>query len=79
MNGMENLQMIMQLKGMWDRFTTDHSMFPKFMNAVMKQGIPEGSVIEISVTAPDGTPLSTNIKVSASDIELFETLKSLKP
>ena len=74
---MDNLQMIFQLKKMWDTFTNNHPMFPKFLKAVNKRGIQEGTVIEIIVTDPDGTPLSTNLKVTATDIELFNALKDL--
>lgn len=75
---MDNLQMIFQLKKMWDTFTNNHPMFLKFLKAVNKRGIQEGTVIEIIVTDPDGTPLSTNLKVTATDIELFNALKDLK-
>ena len=75
---MDNLQMVFKLKGMWDNFAANHPMFPKFLAAVSKKGIKEGTIIEISITDPDGTPMNTNIKVTASDIELFNALKDLK-
>ena len=34
----------------------------------------EGSLIEISVTPPDGEMISTNLKVQASDLELLQKL-----
>lgn len=69
---------IMQLKGAWDTFTANHPKFPMFAKAVMSKGIKEGTIIEINITDPDGTPISMNIKVTDSDLQLFETLKNLR-
>ena len=62
----------------WNRFTANHPKFPAFLNAVRNAGIKEGTVIAVSVTDPDGQTMETNIKVSASDIELFNSLKELR-
>lgn len=69
---------IMQLKGAWDTFTANHPKFPMFVKAVMNKGIKEGTIIEVTITDPEGNPINTNIKVTASDLQLFETLKNLK-
>ena len=46
--------------------------------AIMKlMGINEGDVIEITVTKSDGTPVTANMKVQKSDLELLEELKGL--
>lgn len=74
---MNNMQAIFKIKGAWDQFTKNHPKFPLFLSAVKQAGIPEGSIIAISITEPDGRVIDTNIKVTASDLELFETLKSL--
>jgi hypothetical protein len=39
--------------------------------------VEEGSVIEITVTRPDGTPVTANMKVQQSDIELIRQLKEM--
>jgi len=69
---------IMQLKGAWDTFTANHPKFPMFLKAVMSKGIKEGTIIEVTITDPDGNPVNTNIKVTQSDLQLFETLKGLR-
>ena len=74
---MMNPAKILKLKGAWDRFTQNHPKFPMFMNAIRSQGIEEGAVIEIIITSPEGKALSTNIKVSQSDKELFTELVEL--
>ena len=54
-----NLGNLMQLKNSWTTFTQNHPKFPKFLQAA---STAEGKVIE------------TNLKVKASDIELFKNL-----
>ncbi len=73
-----DLGMIMKLKGAWDTFTGNHPKFPLFLQAVGKKGIKEGSILEVSITDPDGTVMNTNLKITATDMELLDTLKSLR-
>lgn len=73
-----NIPDLMKLKNAWDTFTNDHPKFPMFLNAVMASGIKEGTIVAVSVTQPDGKVIDTNIKVTAADLELFETLKSIR-
>jgi hypothetical protein len=47
------------------------------MNAVQSNGINEGSVIEITVTTPDGKNISTNVRITATDKEMFAELAEL--
>jgi len=73
-----DMNMLIKLKGAWDTFTMNHPKFPMFLKAMKSTGIKEGSVIAVSITDPDGKCIDTNIKVTASDLELFETLKNLR-
>lgn len=70
---------IMKIKGMWDTFTRNHPKFPMFMQAVQRRGIPEGTVLEVSVKYPDGQVMDTNIRVTQSDLELVNTLRQMQP
>jgi hypothetical protein len=74
---MINPAKLFKMKSMWERFVENHPKFPQFMNAVQSNGINEGSVIEITVTTPDGKSISTNVRVTASDKELFTELAEL--
>ncbi len=74
---MINPAKLFKLKSLWDRFVKNHPKFPQFMNAVQSNGINEGSVIEIIVTTPDGKNISTNVKITASDKEMFAELAEL--
>ncbi len=74
-----NPQSMMQFMSALNTFRTNHPKFAGFMGMVMKSGIPEGSVIEITVTKPGEEPVTTNMKVQQSDIEFMQALKSMNP
>ena len=61
----------------WNTFKKNHPKFPAFMRAVEKDGIREGTIIEIKVTSPEGKERETNLKVTASDMALFEMLRGM--
>ena len=75
--GFQNPTAIFQMMNLWNKFKQNHPKFPKFMTAVYQNGIKEGSIIEINVTTADGQSLNSNLKISASDMELIEQLKEL--
>lgn len=68
---------MMKLKKSWDTFTSNHPKFPKFIEAVNNKGLQEGTVIEIIVTTVSGETLSSNLKVTASDLQLIADLKDI--
>lgn len=74
---MVNPAAIMKLMGAKNKFEQAHPKFAAFFKTVVAQGINEGDVIEITVTKADGTPITANMRVQQSDIELIEDLKSL--
>ena len=74
-----NPQSMMQFMGALNTFRTNHPKFAGFIGMVMKSGIPEGSVIEITVTKPGEEPITTNMKVQQSDIGLMQALKNINP
>lgn len=65
---------VMKIKGAWDKFTRNHPKFPAFLNAAKAKGVYEGTVIGITITGPEGESLTTNVKVTEEDLELFNTL-----
>ena len=72
-----NISALWKLKGAWAQFTQNHPKFPLFLEVVQNKGIQEGTVIGISFTDTEGKTIETNLKVTASDIELYESLKGL--
>jgi len=71
---MFNPSKLMKLKNSWDTFTRNHPKFPSFINAVQQNGLEEGTIIEINVKTADGKSLSSNIKLTQSDIEMIRDL-----
>jgi hypothetical protein len=69
--------MVMKLMAAKNQFEQTHPKFAAFFGTILKQGVEEGSVIEITVTRPDGTPVTANMKVQQSDIELIRQLKEM--
>ena len=64
-----NLGNLMQLKNSWATFTQNHPKFPKFLQAA-STAVKEDTLIELKITKV----IETNLKVKASDIELFKNL-----
>ncbi len=75
---MMNPQSMMQFLGAIGTFKNNHPKFAQFLEVMMREGIPEDSVIEVTVTKPGLEPVTANMKVLASDIELLQGLKKLK-
>ena len=75
---MLNPAQLMKMKKSWEVFTANHPKFPAFMQAASQGMIVEDSIIEISIAAPDGRKINTNMKITQSDLELFESLKNMK-
>ena len=74
---LNQLARLQKLKSGIDRFRANHPKFPLFLKAVSQDALREGSVIEISVTTPEGKNYCSNVRLNADDMELMETLKNL--
>ncbi len=68
---------LLKVKEAWHVFSANHPKFRPFIHAVAETGVPEGTVIEISFTPPDGKKLETNLKVQESDLELLRIFKGI--
>ncbi|MBD5450500.1 MAG: hypothetical protein HDR28_10195 [Lachnospiraceae bacterium] len=74
---LQNPAAILQMMNLWSRFQKNHPKFPKFLSAVVKNGIKEGSIIEIKVTTAEGESYDSNLKVNAEDMDMIEQIKNL--
>lgn len=74
---MMNPASIMKIMNAKNKFTENHPKFSAFLGAVFSRGIVEGTVIEITVTRPGEEPITTNMKVRQSDLDLINELKDL--
>lgn len=68
---------IMKIMSAKAQFERNHPKFFAFLKSVFSRPVEEGSVIEITVTRPGEEPITSNIKVQQSDLELLEGLKNL--
>lgn len=65
-----------KMMGALASFKSNHPKFISFVTNVFSSGIPADTVIELTVTKPGEDPVTTNIKVKQSDLDLFEGLKN---
>ncbi|MBQ4068789.1 MAG: hypothetical protein IJC76_06020 [Lachnospiraceae bacterium] len=74
---MVNPASVMKLMKAKNKFSENHPRFVAFLNMIFSRGITEGTIIEITVTRPGEQPITSNIKVLQSDLELMEELKGI--
>ncbi len=65
---------LFQLKAKWNTFEKNHPKFCRFLGVAAQKGIREGSVIEITITNPEGDTICSNLKVKKSDLDLLKSL-----
>lgn len=68
---------IMKLMNMKSKFEGNHPKFMAFLNAVFSRDIPEGTIIQITLTRPGEEPVTTNMKVLQSDLDMLQELKDV--
>lgn len=70
---------LMKIMGLWNSFKSNHPKFPKFMAAAAQPGvITADTILEMKITTADGRTLETNMKITESDMELFQQLKNIQ-
>ena len=69
-----NPMALLKAKKSWETFCGNHPRFPAFLQAVQSAGIQEGTIIEVSVTRPEGRTMTTNVRLTASDMQAFHDL-----
>lgn len=73
----QNPAAFFQLMSLWGRFQKNHPKFPKFLAAVVQNGIREGSIIEIKVTTAEGENYDSNLKITADDMDMIEQIRNM--
>lgn len=58
------------------KFAATHPKVISFFKNLMSSPIEEGTVFDLTVTKPGKEPISTNMKITKSDIELINSLKN---
>lgn len=70
-----NPMKLIQMQNTWKAFVARHPKLPMFFQAVGKQALMEGTVLEIKVTKPDGTNMVTNLKLSDEDLDAIRQVQ----
>ncbi len=71
-----NPMALMRMKPLFEAFRERHPKFLQFFGAA-GQCVGAESLIEISVTSPDGKKMITNMRVKPEDLELFDEMKNM--
>lgn len=68
---------MMQIMTALKKFESTHPKFVAFIKTMFGKGITEGTIIELTVINPGQDPVTTNIRVQQSDLELVKQLQDL--
>jgi hypothetical protein len=68
---------LLKMKGLWERFSKNHPKLLPWAQAVYPSSIGPGTVIECTVTSPDGKKTATNLKLSEDDMEIIGEVKEV--
>ena len=74
---MMNPAAMMQIMTALKKFESTHPKFVAFIKTMFGKGITEGTIIELTVINPGQDPVTTNIRVQQSDLELVKQLQQL--
>lgn len=75
---MPNPALLFKLLSAKKQLEQTHPKAAAFARSIQAQGIEAGSVIELTITRPDGTQTSTNLRVQPSDLEILQELQALR-
>lgn len=74
---MMNPAAMMQIMTALKKFESTHPKFVAFIKTMFGKGITEGTIIELTIINPGQDPVTTNIRVQQSDLELVKQLQDL--
>ena len=69
-----NPMKLLQYKNYWNQFINNHSKLPRFFEAVSKEALEAGTVVEVNVTT-EGKNYVSNIRLTESDVEMIRMMK----
>ena len=72
---MMNPAAMMQIMTALKKFESTHPKFVAFIKTMFGKGITEGTIIELTVINPGQDPVTTNIRVQQSDLELVNSYR----
>lgn len=69
-----NPMALLKMKDRLKVFNQEHPRVRQFFHKIKEEGLPEGSVLEMKVTLPDGSEQVTNIRVTRQDVETIQMI-----
>lgn len=74
-----NPMALLTMKNAFETFKNNHPKFVSFIQTIARPEVmTEGTILECKVTTSDGKEYQSNIKITQSDLELFQKLKDVK-
>lgn len=74
---MMNPAKLLTLKKEYTAFSQRHPKFMQFIITLIQNGVGVGSVIDVTVTMPDGRNWTSNMKVTEEDVEFIKGFKDM--
>lgn len=71
-----NPMLLLKMKDGLKEFNIRHPKFRRFLVGTLKQ-VDVGSVVEVSITDPNGNKVRTNLRVTDEDKEFLSNMMSL--
>jgi hypothetical protein len=68
---------LFKLKGIWEGFSKRHPKVVSFGTAVYPEAIEAGTILEATVTRPDGKTYQTTMKISEADMDMVRELETI--
>lgn len=68
---------MMKIVSAKNQFEKTHPKFGAYIKAMFSRPIEEGTILEVSIIRPGEEPVTSNIRVQQSDLELLSSLKEL--
>lgn len=67
----------MKIMSAKNQFEKNHPKFVAYIKTVFSRPVEEGTILEVTITRPGEEPVTSNIKIQQSDLELLSGLKDL--
>lgn len=74
---MMNPGAMMKIMSAKNQFEKNHPKFVAYIKTVFSRPVEEGTILEVTITRPGEEPVTSNIKIQQSDLELLSGLKDL--
>ena len=68
---------MIRLIGELKQFDTRHPKMARFIDQQLMGDLPEGTIVEVTVTKPGQEPVAGNFKATMEDNQLFKDLKEV--